>query len=488
MQGVLEIVILMVLARLLGPTAFGIVGGGLLVMRVADIVSKFGVGQALVQRQQLEKRHIAAALLFFSGWGTLLTAIVVYTAPLQADLLRIPELRQIVPVMMAGLLVSNMAEVSLALLRRDLRFRVIATTQAASHVAAYGTVGVGLAVLGLGLWSLVWAYVAQIVMRAAVFMIASPHAWSLRCRAADLRELLAFGSGMTGWRLATGCAQEMDNLVVARMLGAEALGLYRRAYQFSVTPGKFLGNSISTILFPVAAKLSGPKDLGHAYMHGIAGVALLGLPGGVFLAVVAPEVVTVVLGTQWAQTALPMAVLSLGLVFYLSQQVAASITAAAGAVFATAGRQVIYALAVLLGALLGLPWGLVGIATGVLAALAINCTLLHHLVLKLTEIGWPALFRAHVPAVRLAVVVGGLTLLTRWAAIHFGLVPPVVLIVCGATTSAAVVVLVRFWPQLLLGIEGLWLLDHILNLLPEARARRIRGVLGMVEAAAGEAI
>lgn len=486
LQGVLEIVILMVLARLLSPTAFGIVGAGLLMMRIADIVSKFGVGQALVQRKQLETHHVAAALLFFAAWGTLLTAVAVATAPLQADMLRIPELRQIIPVMMVGLIISNMAEVSLALLRRDLRFRVIAATHAASHVVAYGIVGIGLAALGFGFWSLVWAYVAQMIMRAATFMIVSPHPWSLRSGPTGLRDLLAFGSGMTVSRLAIRCAQEADNLVVARMLGAEALGLYRRAYQLSVTPAAFLGNSISTVLFPVAARLDGPEYLGRAYLRGVAGVALIGLPAGAFLAVIAPDLVAVVLGPQWATTAPPMEILSLGFVFYLGQQVAASITAAAGAVFATAWRQVVYALLVMIAALLGLGWGLVGVATGVLTALAVNYALLNHLVLKLTRLGWMPLLRAHVPAARLTLAVGGLAWFARWALVQLGLGPPVVLAVCTATTAAALLVSIRLWPRCLLGAEGLWLLGHILSLLPERRARKIRTVLGIAPVPASD--
>ena len=66
-QGLVQIVTLMLLARLLGPEPFGIVGGALIVMRVADLVSKLGVGQALVQRSEVDEAHIAAALLFLSA-------------------------------------------------------------------------------------------------------------------------------------------------------------------------------------------------------------------------------------------------------------------------------------------------------------------------------------------------------------------------------------------------------------------------------------
>ena len=175
-----------------------------------------------------------------------------------------------------------------------------------------------------------------------------------------MRELLTFGGGMTGWRLANRASKELDNLVVARMLGAEALGLYRRAYQLSVTPADFFARSMATIAFPVASRLHEPERLARAYLLAVAGVSIIGLPLGAFLAVVAPELVSVLLGSQWEAASAPLAILSVGLIFHLNQQVIGSIAAATGAVYQTAWRHAILAVAVLIGALIGQIWGLVG--------------------------------------------------------------------------------------------------------------------------------
>lgn len=486
-QAVVQIATLMLLARLLGPTAFGIVGGALLVIRVADVVSKLGVGQALVQRKELDDRHTAAALLFFTGWGILVSLVLIATAPLQADLLRIPELRQIVPVMALGVLVSNFAEVSVALLRRGLRFRVLALWQAISYSVAYGLVAVGLALLGFGLWALVWAFVAQMVVKTVALNIAAPHAWSLRATPAALRDLLAFGGGMTSWRLAIQAAQECDNLVVARMLGAEALGLYRRAYQFSVTPAAFFAKSMATIVFPVASRLREPERLARAYLLAVAGVSLVGLPVGVFLAVVAPEFVRVVLGAEWAAAAPPLAVLSLGLVFHLNQQVAGSIAAASGAVYRIAWRHTIFAVAVLVGALIGLAWGLVGVAFGVLAALLFNYLLMGKLILTLTGMRWRDLLRAHASALLLTLVVGATALAVRWTATELRLPPLAVLAACAVAAVIATALAVRIAPRRLLGTHGIWWLERLLKAMPRRHGRVLARLLGFPLAAGATA-
>ena len=483
-QVVVQLVTLTVLARLLDPAAFGVVGGALVIMRMADVLSKLGVGQALVQNEDAKVEHVAAALCFFLGWGTLVTAVLVATAPLQADLLRIPELRRIIPVMAGGVLISNVSEVSLALLRRELHFRVIAVAQSAAYALAYGGVGIGLAFMGFGLWSLVWAFLAQLAVTSAVLLVTSRHAWSMRARPAAILGLLTFGGGMTAWRLAISSAQEIDNLVVARLLGTEALGLYRRAYQLSVTPAALLGRSVSTIVFPVASKLREPERLARAYLLAIAGTMLFGLPIGAFICVISPEIVSVLLGARWMEVAPPLAILSLGFIFQLNQQVVGSIAAATGAVYQTAWRHAVLTVAVLFGALIGQRWGLVAVATGVLAAMFLNYVLMSWLALEITGVGWRAMLWAHLAAFRTTAVVAGSAWAAKWAAGHGGLGLPAwaVLLVCTAAVTVTTLLAVRLWPWLMLGSEGVWWAERVLRMLPDRYARAVGGWLGIAPA------
>ena len=238
--------------------------------------------------------------------------------------------------------------------------------------------------MDFGVWSLAWAFVIQLALKSAILVIIGPHRWSLRATPAAMRDLLAFGGGMTGWRLADRASKELDNLVVARLLGAEALGLYRRAYQLSVMPADFFARSMATIAFPVATRLREPQQLARGYLLAVSGIAIIGLPLGVLMAVVAPELVPALLGPQWVAAGAPLAILSVGLIFHLNQQVIGSIAAAAGAVYETAWRHVVLATAVAIGSLIGQIWGLVGVACGVLVALILNYLSMSRLASRLT--------------------------------------------------------------------------------------------------------
>ena len=224
-----------------------------------------------------------------------------------------------------------------------------------------------------------------------------------------------------------------------RELLAEALGLYRRAYQLSVTPADFLARSMATIAFPVASRLHEPERLARGYLLAVAGVAIIGLPLGAFLAVIAPELVSLLLGSQWAATSMPLAILSVGLIFHLNQQVIGSIAAATGAVYQTAWRHAILAVAVLIGALIGQIWGLVGVAVGVFVSLMFNYLQMSRLASSLTGLDLSAMLRAHVPGALLMLAVAGAALMTRGVMVSFDLASLVVLLACAAVAGLAAI-------------------------------------------------
>jgi hypothetical protein len=174
-----------------------------------------------------------------------------------------------------------------------------------------------------------------------------------------------------------------------------------------------------------------------------------------------------------------LAILSLGLVFYLNQQVVGSIAAATGAVFQTAWRHALLALTVLIGALVGQAWGLAGVAVGVLGALTINYLLMSQLALRLTGLTWRDVLRAHGSALLLTLVVAGSALAARWIASRLGLPPAAVLLACAATTATAALLSVRIWPRRLLGPEGTWWLERVARAVPRRYGRTLERLIGV---------
>jgi len=475
--GVLKLVVLVLLTRLLSPADFGVVGAALIVIDFSLNFSQLGLGPALVQRPALEPRHVSTAFFATTGFGLLVAAIVWLLAPGIAGFFRMDQL---VPVVRALALVFPIAGVSTVaenLIQRGLRFRLLANADVLGYGVGYGLVGVVLGLLGWGIWALVAGQLTQALLRAAILLRAAPPLLRPRPTWASFRELMEYGAGQSAARIGGVLANQADNLVVGRWLGATALGLYSRAYQLMAVPTALLGDVLDRVLFPTMARVQDdPRRLSSAYLQGTALVALVALPAGVVAAVLAPDLVAVAFGSGWEGLVPPFQVLALGMMFRTSCRMSDSLARATGRVYRRAWRQALYAGLVFLGAWVGRSQGVLGVAAGVLGALFVNYLLMAHLSLSVGQISWPRFAQAQLPALWLTILVGAVTVgITAWTR-YLGL-PPVASLLAGSAAAAGSAFLAAWLaPTLALGDDGIRLRDTLrAYLLSRWRPARLRG-------------
>jgi O-antigen/teichoic acid export membrane protein len=474
---VLKVVVLVLLTRLLSPADFGVVGAALIVIGFSLTFSQLGLGPALVQRPVLEPGHVSTALVASTVFGLLTAGLIWLAAPLLAAFFRMEHLTPVVRVLAFMFPVKGVSSVAENLLQRELRFRFLSNVDVLTYALGYGGVGVTLALLGWGAWALVAAQLSQTALRAVILLRECPPvmrpAPSLSC----FRDLMGYGAGYSTAALGVILANQADNLVVGRWLGAVALGLYSRAYQLMAVPTALLGDVLDKVLFPTMARVQDdPNRLASAYLQGTALLALVTLPAGIVAAVLAPELVAVAFGSRWEALVPPFQVLALGMMFRTSYRMSDSVSKATGRVYRRAWRQALYAALVFLGAWIGQFKGLTGVAAGVLGALLLNYLLMAHLSLSVAQISWFRFAAVQLPAFRLAVVLGALTLATTAATRHLGL-PPVVGLAAGSLVAAGTAAAgVWLAPRQVLGEHGVRMYgtfrEHMLTRLRPARLRR----------------
>ena len=446
---------LIILARLLVPADFGIIGAAMIVVGLSTIFSQLGVGPAIVQRTSLEPRHLRVGFTLSTVLGALMAGLVWLSAPQIARFFSMTQLEPVLRVVSLIFVCQGAATVSEALAQRSLRFRWLATVDLASFAVGFLLVGTSMAWCGFGVWAMVCAHLTQNVLRALALLIGQPHPRRPMLELRSANELLYFGGGFTLARIGNYLAGQGDNLIVGRWLGAEALGFYGQAYLLMVTPATLVGQTLDRVLFPSMALVQGePHRLRRAYRAGITTVSLLLLPASLMLAILAPEVVAVLLGTKWTPAVAPLQLLALGLLFRTSYKLSDSVCRATGAVYDRAARQWVFAVAVLVGAWIGQRAGLAGVALGVLAAITLNFALMASLSLRLIEMGWHEFGRAHVPAVALssAVVPVG-WLLTEWLRAN-GWSPLLILAAAACAVTAGTIALWLLLPRLFLGADS----------------------------------
>ena len=456
-QTVMQLAVLLILARLLTPSDFGVVGAATLVLGFTQIFWQLGVGPAIIQRPELTRAHLETAFTTSIILGLVFGAAIYLVAPSLAAFFDIGRLTDVLRVTTIVYLLGGLILVAQSLLRRELRFRQIAVIQLSAY-AAYAVVAITAAILDAGVWSLVAGLLAQAVTEAAMVLAMQPHSKRLGLHRSVLRELLSFGSGVTMAQISNYIALQGDNFVTARVLGAGPLGLYGRAYGLMTMPANLFSSAVDTVMLPAMSKVQAePQRLASAFKRSLAVTAVIGMPLGSLTFVLAPEIVTIALGDQWSGAVPALRILGLGMFFRIAYKLGASVARAKGRVHRIAWRQTVYAVAVVGGSWVGAETlGLEGVAIAVLGALALIFVLLTQLGMWVTGVTLREMIAVHLPGLALAVVTfagaaSSAALLREAGA-------PALVTAAGTTlvTFGVIVVLSRWKPGVFLGEDGGW--------------------------------
>jgi PST family polysaccharide transporter len=400
-EGVTEILFFpasMIVARILTPREFGVAAAASFFTLLAARLSELGFNAALIRTKELKEEHLSTVFIVNLVVGALTFGVLVALSPLVSRFYKTPEAGAILPVAALGYLIVPFGAIPAALLSRELRFRETAMVDW-FYTAAFALVTTVAAWLGCSYMSMVYGRLAALLAMTISRQAYAPWRPRLAFSAAALREIFAFGAGVHAKRLLDYTTQNIDNLVVGRVFGMAALGLYDKAFS---TMNRFLvrmntgGPGLTFRVFSVIN--NEPERFCRAYEKVVLSTALIAFPVFGVLMVVAPQLMTVLFGPNWIGAAAPFQVLCLAGCLKLLNTYASSAIQAAGRVWGEVWRQATTIVLIVLGLLALRAWGPVGAAVGVLGATLVNCFLMHGLVVRVTHLRWISIIRPLVPA------------------------------------------------------------------------------------------
>ena len=309
---VLELVALLVLARLLTPDDFGLLGIALLTLTGLDRFSQLGFTSALIQRSEDNvDRYLNTAWTLQIARGLLLGGLTVALAGPAARFFAEPAVEPILMVIAVIPLLDGLENPGVVYFQKDLQFHKqfvhLVTTS-----LVYVVVTIGLALAFENVWALVVGQVAAAFSQFGVSYVVHdyrPRPAFDRQAAADL---INFGKWVTASGMIYFLADEGDDFVVGWLLSAASLGFYRLAYRLALTPVSEVTGVLSAVMFPAYSKLQGDlRAVREAFFRTMQLTTALTFPIAVGIIVVAPLFVESVLGTQWTPMVGALQVLSL---------------------------------------------------------------------------------------------------------------------------------------------------------------------------------
>jgi O-antigen/teichoic acid export membrane protein len=288
-----------ILARVLGPTPYGAVAAGLLVVGIGLIVVDAGAGAALIQRTDVDGDVIASVFTWQLFVGGLLTVVVFSTAhPISALFGGGRNTETAIRALSFMFLFQAGGLASTALLRRELRHARVLAGTTITYAFAYGLLGIPLALRGAGVWSLVTAQLVQCALASVVTYAAVRHSLRLRWPWRDT-QIVQFGMKVTGVNAVNWLIENGDNLVVGAALGTRQLGLYSRAYSTLRWPTDALTQSAQAVAFAAFSRRGAGAATTRAYKAAINAISLAVIPLFLVVAVSGHSLIQALYGDEW---------------------------------------------------------------------------------------------------------------------------------------------------------------------------------------------
>jgi teichuronic acid exporter len=404
----------LLVVRLLEPADYGIVGMAMAYRGLVQMLSEFGMGTAIVQRQNLRSIQIARIGGVSVLASVFLAGVSILGAGAVAGFFDEPRVRPIVTVLSATFVFSGIDLVAMSLMKRDLQFKNLAWISAAKSIT-YASVSLSLAAGGFGYWSLVYAALAGQFVRMVVAVGWKRHPIAWPHELASIRSELWFGGHIVVSQFALYIRRFADIIIVGRLLGTDALGAYNVAWNQANLAVERVTPIVTRVSPSVLAAAQDDLPALQRYVRIFTeGIALIAFPTSVGLAIVADDFVLLLFGEKWIETIGPLRVLAVAgatrsITPILSQVLIAKGLAKKNMQFTVAG-----AIVIPLFLLVGSRWGLVGVACGWLIGhpLVMGPILLRHALIA-SGMKLRAYLSALRPALIATIAMVGVVALTR---------------------------------------------------------------------------
>lgn len=376
----------LVLARLLTPHEYGIAGMALVFAALVLAFSDLALGAGLVQRPRVTELDCSTVFWTTVLVGALLTAVGVALARPVAVFYGEDAVAPLVAALSSGFLLTAFGTTHAALLQRAMEFRAIGIRIVVANVVG-GIVGVTAAALGAGAWALIAQNLAITAISTVLLWTSLPWRPTFTFSQASLVNFGRFGFDLLGVRAIDYIRVQADKLLIGRYIGAASLGVYSIAFNFVIFPVASLVVAFVDTTFPAFSRLQqDPERLASAWLRTSRLLAVLIIPGLLGVAVLAPELVGVLLGGQWSDAVPVLQILAFAALLQSLSALGIRVLTALDQTAVLLRFSLLEASTVIIAIVVGLQWGVVGVAAAYTVAFAPTQLMLVWLTARALEI------------------------------------------------------------------------------------------------------
>lgn len=298
-----------VLIRVLTPEDFGLMGMAMAYHSVIVILYDINLSAAIVQKKELSKVEESTCFWFILLISAIFYIFTWHFAPIVSQFFSNERITKILRVLSIAILFDAFQIVPFWLLSRRLDFQKRAKAEFFSNILQ-SIVAVSLALFGFGVWSLVYSTVLKFFFRAILIYAQYPWRPLFVFRLSVLLEMLRFSIPLTGYQLLRYGTLQADTIIIGRILGVSILGFYRVAMDLSRIVIDKLIVIVNHVSFPVYSQLQDETEkLRNYFLKVNQYIALIAFPVLIGMAIVAEEIIILILSEKWLPVRIPLQIL-----------------------------------------------------------------------------------------------------------------------------------------------------------------------------------
>ncbi len=406
----INFLVTVLLARLLTPQDFGLIGMLMGFILMAEALAIRGVSQALVQRKDLQPDDVTSGLAMSVFFGVVLYAAVFLGSPAIADFFAQPQLVGLTRAAGGIILFDALNNVRISQLSRRLDFRALMRIGLIS-AASSGAIGVGFALAGFGVWSLVARMIAQRAIGTILLSGKSVPVFHGRIRKQSLRALFSYSWKLQLSGVFSALFDNLHALIIGRVFAVDIVGYYTKAKNLKNLPVASLSAVVGRVTFPAFSSIQ--DDL-HRLKRGcrrsITMLVLVAFPLMIGMLTTADRLIPALLGSQWLPSVPFLQILSVtGLIFVMNHTLI-PIPKALGRTDITLKLSIAKKIVALAVIFVTIRWGPYGLVAGQVVSYAIGFGLTAHVAGRLIGYTLRELIRDTVPYLGLASIMGAVVL------------------------------------------------------------------------------
>lgn len=358
----MQLLTTIVLARILSPSDFGLVGMAMVVIGFVAIFKDLGTSAAVIQRKELSEELLSSIFWVNTAFGLLATVVLAVTAPVFAIFYHEPRIIPILWLLSLTFFISGLSIIQQAILEKEMAFDKLAKLELLA-TASGAVVGIGSAFLGAKVWSLVYQSIAVATVTTIFLWLSSRWRPKIIFHWAEVKSVSSYSLNLTGFQTFNYFSRNADHMLIGRYLGAQDLGYYTLAYRIMLYPLQNISSVIGRVMFPVFSQIQDDDvRFRSAYLRVAGTISLIAFPLMVALWCLAESFIIAVFGIQWqAVVTLLMILAPVGMV--------QSVGTTVGVIYQAKGRTdwmfrwgVAAGILIIMAFVVGLQWGIVGVA------------------------------------------------------------------------------------------------------------------------------